>query len=177
MIDEDELKKKNKELDELTQKYKRLLDKKFISVVNNIEKLLIARNLKFEILKNDKEDELRFNNNLKIYFDYKNNLIRLSYKTASGKNSIITFTLTYIKSIEYSYTAPYISKENCSKKLEDEKEFEELKRDINMIKEQINFIKNSIEFISATEQKLFYDNNKSCSLEQFVNFISTEIKI
>lgn len=177
MIDEDELKKKDRELDELTQKYKKLLDENFISVVNKIEKLLIARNLKFEILKNDKEDELRFNNNFKIYFNYKNDLIRLSYKTDSGKNNITTFTLTHIKYTEYSHTAPDILKKNYSKKLEDEKKIEELKRDLNLIKEQINSIKNSIEILSATDQKLFYDNNKSCSLEQFVNFISKKYNI
>lgn len=121
--------------------------------------MLDSQNLKYEILENDKEDELRFNNNLKIYFDYKNDLIRLNYKTASGKNAIITFMLTYIKCIEYSYTAPYILKGNCSKKL------------------QINSIKKSIEFISPAEQKLFYENDKSCNLKQFISFISTKIKI
>lgn len=115
MIDEDELKKKSfeltqntRELDELTQKYKKILDETFISVVCNVTKLLDSQNLKYEILKKDKEDELKFNNNLKIYFDYKNNLIRLSYKTDAGKNSITTFTLTYIKYIEDSYMAPYV---------------------------------------------------------------------
>lgn len=182
MSNEYELKKMNfeltqntSEIDELIQKYKKLLDENFISVVNKIEKMLIARNLKFEILKNEKEDELRFNNNLKIYFNYKNDLIRLSYKSDSGKNSITTFTLTYIKYTEYSYTSPDISKKNYSKELEDEKKIEELKRDINLTKEQINSIKNSIALISATEQKLFYSNNKSCSLELFVDYISTKI--
>lgn len=157
----------DRELDDVTQEYKKKLEETFSIVVCKIKDILISAHLKFDFSKNKENEILRYGSNLEVDFDFKNKFIEVKSKSQHGKFYINK--LPKAKIIETSYIAPYVCKENSSEKLANEKKFKELKAKIEMSKKQIDFMKNSINEMSSTEYKIY--NDQSYTLEQFVELL------